>query len=165
MSRNLGAIAFAIAIAPLPALAQDSATQETYGPTVGFEGNPDATPLTIVEQKPCQTEEREDGAIVVCRELTESDRYLSPIPREVQSDRRIIPGLTDPPCWVTNPTPGPGCIRFGWAPEPAIMVDLTAFPEPLSAQDAARVVAVDGQQDNRAVETGVRVPIDLSEDD
>jgi hypothetical protein len=83
----------------------------------------------------------------------------------VESDRIIIPGLTDPPCWVTNPAAVGtlACIRFGYVPEPAIMVDLTAFPESLSEADAALVTAIEGEARARPI-TGERVAIDISED-
>lgn len=138
-------------------------TQETYGPVEGYEGDED-TPLPLVEEEPCETEAQEDGAILVCRELTDSERYMSPLPKPVQSDRAIIPGLTDPPCWVV-PRPGEVCFRFGSVPEPAIMVDVTAFPEPLSAEEAAQVTAVENEIEGDEARLGERIPIDLGEAD
>ena len=155
MSRRVLIAATALALPAMPAGAQDA-----YGPSPA---DPDAAEdAPLVDAKPCEQTQSEDGVIVVCRELPESERYMSPLPRPVQSDRRMIPGLNDPPCWVTNP--GPGCVRFGWAPEPAIMVDTTAFPEELSEEDKARVIAIaPAPQDFTRV--GERVPIDLSEPD
>lgn len=157
MSRLLAAMCAISAAIPGSALAQ-----QVYGPSEGFEGDAD-TPVPIVEEEPCETQAQEDGVILVCRELTDSERYMSPIPKPVESDRAIIPGLTDPPCWVTNP--GPGCIRFGWAPEPAIMVDLSVFPEPLSSEEAAQVVEVESETQTADQHLGERIAIDLSEDD
>lgn len=162
MSRKLATV-FALSTAiPAPA-----AAQAVYGPTDGDEVD-EAVPITIMEERPCETEVAEDGAILVCRELEETERYLSPIPREVESDRPIIPGLTDPPCWVTNPEAvgTMACMRVGFAPEPAIMIDVSAFPEPLSAEDAALVVEVDADPDRESGPAiGERVAIDLDEDD
>lgn len=162
MSRQI-AVFFAPAImAVLPFAAANA--QEVYGPS-DFASEADGDePVPLVEAEPCEEEVREDGAIVVCRELPESERYMSPLPRPVQSDRRHVPGLTDPPCWVTNP--GPGCIRFGSVPPYPPLIDMTAFPEPLSAQEAAAVSAVPAEEGRRPDRRlGERVPIDLSEND
>lgn len=162
MSRQIAVFFAPGLMAILPFAAVNA--QEVYGPTdfASESNSEDAVPL--VEPEPCEEEVREDGAIVVCRELPESERYMSPLPRPVQSDRRHVPGLTDPPCWVSNP--GPGCIRFGSVPPYPPLIEMTAFPEPLSAQEAAAVSAVpaeDYSEPERRV--GERVPIDLSEDD
>lgn len=145
------------------ALISTGQAQDTYGP-VEDGGEHEDAPLPLVEEQPCETETQEDGVILVCRELTDSERYMSPLPKPVPSDRTIIPGLTDPPCWVTG---APNCIRFGWVPEPAIMVDVTAFPEPLSNEEAARVTAIEseGDQGGHGTPLGERVPIDLDDDD
>ena len=111
----------------------------------------------------CEEEVREDGTIVVCRELPESERYMSPLPRPVQSDRRHVPGLTDPPCWMRGLGP-PSCIRVGYVPPYPPLIDVSAFPEPLSAEEAAAVSAVPTEVDETTRVTGRRVPIDLSED-
>ncbi|RJY09659.1 hypothetical protein [Aurantiacibacter aquimixticola] len=156
MSRKL---ALPFLLLGLPA--SPAGAQEAYGPQLeGEDETPQQEPIT--RQDRCETEAQDEDVILVCAELPETERYLSPIPRPTRSDRRIIPGLTDPPCWVTNP--GPGCIRFGWAPEPALMVDTTAFAEPLSAEDAALVSAAPGEQMDERL-TGERVPIDLSDED
>ncbi|KLI64826.1 hypothetical protein AAV99_04775 [Aurantiacibacter marinus] len=150
-----------IAAAPLyPASAH---AQQAYGPADEAEVDEDA-PLPADATEPCNTEVQEEGVILVCRELTDSERYMSPLPRPTRSDRVIIPGLTDPPCWVTNPASvgTASCIRFGYAPEPALMIDVTAFPEPLSAEDAALVSEVEPEPDAAGVR-GRRIPIDLSE--
>lgn len=154
-----GAVIFAHALLPAPATAD-----QAYGPV-------DATSQETGEEQPpggaepCRTEEQEEGIILVCRELTDAERYLSPLPRQVDSDRSIIPGLTDPPCWVQPRAGGGLCIRLGWAPEPAVMVDLSAFPERLTDEEAKHVVAVEAAAlEESPVLTGERVPIDLSED-
>jgi hypothetical protein len=157
MSRIIAAMMCAVALLPAAVRAQ-----EVYGPSVEFEGEED-TPNPLEEIQQCETQPQEDGVILVCRELTDSERYRSPIPREVQSDRVIIPGLTDPPCWVVPR--GGVCIRFGYAPEPAIMVDVTAFPEPLDEADAALVSEIEADPESAARITGARVAIDLSEDE
>ena len=137
------------------------AAQQVYGPADDIEVDDDA-PLPLNASEPCETEAQEDGVILVCRELTDSERYMSPLPQPTRSDRRIIPGLTDPPCWVTGVQP---CFRFGYAPEPALMIDVTAFPEPLSEEDAALVSEAEATPNPDRPAPGTRVPIDLSEDD
>ena len=160
---------FALYAMAVPALATlpvvPAGAQATYGPPGPEAADTDRpeTDIPLLEAERCEETVRADGTIVVCRELPETERYLSPIPRAVRSDRRIITGLTDPPCWVTNP--GPGCIRMGWAPEPVLMVDLAAIPEPLDENEAARVTGERGAAAPPA-EPGVgrRVPIDISQD-
>ncbi len=142
-------------------LASSAIAQDTYGPVDAVDVERD-TPLPLVEEQPCETETQEDGVILVCRELTDSERYLSPLPKPVESDRAIIPGLNDPPCWVTG---APNCIRFGWVPEPAIMVDVTAFPEPLTTEEAARVSAIESEAATTGPPLGERVRIELDETD
>ena len=155
MSRSLVALALSTLLVPAGVAAQDAAAE--YQPL------PD--PATEAADPEC--EQGEDGEIVVCGFVDETENYMSPIPRETASDRIIIPGLTDPPCWVTGGGP-PSCVRFGWVPPPALIIDVTAFPEPLSAADAADVYAVapeenpDTQASDRPA-VGERVPIDLSE--
>ena len=78
------------------------------------------------------------GDIVVCGRRDETEEYRSVVRRPVQSDRRVIEGLTDNSC-------ASGCVRMGWAPEPALMVDMTAFPNELDDQTAAAV----GRADDR----------------
>ncbi len=160
MSRRLP-LFFAALLLSTPALAQESAPR-SYGPAdPATETDPDAE-VPLVEAEPCAEEIREDGAIVVCRELPDSERYMSPLPKPVESDRTVIPGLTDPPCWV-EPRGGV-CVRFGSVPEYPPIIDLSAFPEPLSEEEAAAVSALDNEREPRAL-TGERIPIDLSEDE
>ena len=157
MSRRLAMLLPAFAGLAVPA-----AAQTVYGPDTEAQ-EPSAEPPRR-EAKPCDETVSQEGAIIVCRELPESERYMSPVPKPVESDRRIIPGLNDPPCWVTNP--GPGCIRVGWKPEPALIVDVTAFPEKLSEADAARVFAAEPAAEPETEDRiGERVPIDLGEGD
>ncbi|KLE34429.1 hypothetical protein [Aurantiacibacter luteus] len=156
MSRWL-AVILALALLPCPALAQ-----QAYGPTAAAESAEPEEPVSATD--PCETEAREDGAILVCRELPDTERYRSPLPRPVQSDRTIIPGLTDPPCWVQSKGEMV-CIRMGWAPPPALMVDLSIYPEDLTEEEAAHVVTAEGPPVIAPEPvTGRRVAIDLSED-
>lgn len=160
MSRRL-ALFFTVLLGSPAVQAQDQAPP-AYGPAdPASEPEPDAD-LPLIETEPCEEDIREDGAIVVCRELTDSQRYMSPLPKPVESDRTIIPGLTDPPCWV-QPRGGV-CVRFGSVPEYPPIIDLSAFPEPLSEEDAAAVSAVEPEVPQEAL-TGERIPIDLSEED
>ncbi|WAT17300.1 hypothetical protein OZN62_10220 [Aurantiacibacter sp. MUD11] len=140
-----------------------ASAQEVYGPSdLTTEADSDE-PIPLVEAEPCEEDIREDGAIVVCRELPDSERYMSPLPKPVESDRPIIPGLTDPPCWVENR--GGACFRFGYVPPYPPVVDLSVLPEPLTEEEAAAVsrVAEKDEPDSQPV-TGRRVPIDLTED-
>ena len=160
MSRSLPVWIVVFVVFPTPTFAQD-----IYGPSVATAQEVEPA-LPEVRANPCETEAQEDGVILVCRELEDQERYRSPIPREVQSDRHMIPGLNDPPCWVTNPSAvgTPACVRMGWVPPRAIIVDVTAFPEPLSEEDAARVTAID-EEAAPIARVGERIAIDLSEDD
>ncbi|MEL1251698.1 hypothetical protein [Aurantiacibacter gilvus] len=160
MSRRL-ALFFPALLVPAPVQAQHE-PPPAYGPADrATETDPDAD-VPLVEAEPCEEEIREDGAIVVCRELPDTERYMSPLPKPVESDRTVIPGLTEPPCWI-QPRGGI-CVRFGSVPEYPPIIDLSAFPEPLSEEEAAAVSAVDNEREAQAL-TGERVPIDLSEDD
>ncbi|KLE34428.1 hypothetical protein [Aurantiacibacter luteus] len=78
------------------------------------------------------------GDIVVCGRRDETEEVRSVIRRPVRSDRRVIEGLTDTSCES-------GCVRMGWAPEPAIMVDVTAFPHELDEETAAAVSRADSE--------------------
>lgn len=159
MSRRLVLFLPALLVAT-PGIAQDQ-PPPAYGPAdPASEPDPDAD-VPLVEAEPCEEEIREDGAIVVCRELPDSERYMSPLPKPVESDRTVIPGLTDPPCWV-QPRGGV-CVRFGSVPEYPPIIDLSAFPEPLSEEEAAAVSAVEPETQAEPL-TGERIPIDLSED-
>lgn len=142
-------------------LSSGAQAQQAYGPP-----DPDGEaetdePVPLAPPEMCEEEVREDGAIVVCRELPESERYMSPLPRPVRSDRRHVPGLTDPPCWVSGGKP-PSCIRMGSVPPYPPLIDTTAFPEPLSAEEAAAVSALPAENEDARQVTGERVPIDLS---
>ena len=145
------------------ALASGAQAQQTYGPADPARRADDDEPVPLVEPETCKEEVREDGAIVVCRELTDSQRFMSPLPRPVQSDRRHVPGLTDPPCWKLGLGP-PSCIRMGSVPPYPPLIDTTAFPEPLTAAEAAAVSAVPGEEEGETRVTGERIPIDLSGD-
>ena len=152
------------------ALACSSAAmaQETYGPVLEEPEADSAPPLTETtpRTRQCDTAPSGDDVILVCRELEDDEAYRSPLPAPTASDRTIIPGLTDPPCWVTNPSAlgTPGCMRFGFVPPPAIIVDLTQFPEPLDPEDAAAVSAVKEEPAEPSPQTGERVPIDLTDE-
>lgn len=160
MSRRL-ALFFPALLASDPLFAQET-DRATYGPADPARETDPATDNPLIEAEPCEQDIREDGVIVVCRELPDSERYMSPLPRPVESDRTVIPGLTEPPCWV-EPRGGV-CIRIGSVPEYPPIIDLSAFPEPLSEEDAAAVRTIEAKEEPEAL-SGRRVPIDLSEDD
>ena len=161
MSRYVAALILAAPLFSTCLFSTGAFAQAVYGPANEIEVDEDA-PLPLTESEPCETEVQEEGVILVCGELPDSERYLSPLPKPTELDRVIMPGLNDPPCWVTNP--GPGCIRFGYAPEPVIMIDVTAFPKPLSEEEAALVSEIEGAPDPDRPANGERVPIDLTED-
>ncbi len=163
MSRFLATLFWSMpALVALPPPATAFA-QEAYGPQEEYEGDED-TPNPLDDSKPCETQAQEDGVILVCRELTDSEQYLSPLPQKTQSDRVIIPGLTDPPCWVSNPGGGL-CIRVGYAPESVLIIDVTAFPEALSEEETTLIHKADAAADRDQPATGTRVAIDISEDE
>ena len=124
----------------------------------------EAEPLIDLHGPPeCDSEQVDENTIVVCRELPSPERYMSPLPRKVESDRQIIPGLTDPPCWVQGLGP-PACIRFGSVPEPAYMVDFSKLPEALEHEVAEKVSALpDDDTRQRPELTGKRIPIPLGD--
>jgi len=91
----------------------------------------------------CEGDEFQRDTIVVCGEAgaaAETREHMSVLPLPVASDRVILPGLNDPPCWVV-PTGGV-CIRGGWKPPPVVLIDLDQFPDALTAEEAAGVFAV-----------------------
>lgn len=147
--------------------AHTAQAQETYGPVL-TEDNEDALPEARQQADPCETQPQDDDVILVCRTLEDDEAYRSPLPAPTASDRPIIPGLNDPPCWVTDPgaVGTTGCIRFGSAPPAAVIIDLTQFPEPLDAEHAAAVLRVEPRDKDDKVPprpTGERVPIDLTD--
>lgn len=162
MSRSLAVWAAVMALVPLSAAAQDAGTQRPDG---SVEYDILADPVRAAAQE-CARDPGEDGEIVICGQRDETQEYLSPIPRPTQSDRRIIPGMTDPPCWVNGGRP-PSCVRFGWVPPPVLMIDLDALPEPLTDEQAADIYRIPAEQDEASPGSGVavgeRVPIDLAQ--
>ena len=146
-------------------MASGAGAQDVYGPTDFASEGANEEPVPLVEPEPCEEEVREDGAIVVCRELPDAERYMSPLPKPVEVHVNDIDGLRRPPCWVNEPRP-PGCFRIGSVPPYPPLIDTTAFPEPLSAEEAAAVTAVPAQEDGESdARLGRRVTIDLSGDD
>lgn len=117
-----------------------AAAQQAYGPA-DVEETDGTAPETMLEARPCEEERRDDGTIVVCRELEEGERYMSPVPRPVDGNRglRLPPDVsTLPPC-IHNP-PLQICMSgMGPRSRPVPMVDLTAIPEPLTDAEAALV--------------------------
>jgi len=116
-------------LAGLPTLA---VAQEVYGPTLE-DRRYEQPPVPLVEAQPCADQVREDGAIVVCREREDPARYMSVLPAPVEVRSNQIDGLREPPCWVTGRQP---CHRMGFAPPPALMIDLDAIPEALPQEQA-----------------------------
>lgn len=158
MSRRLLAL-FACALAVAPAMAQDSAT---YGPEEEQADAAEPAPRTQQEaQERCEESRNDESVIVVCAPPDGTDAYLSPLPTPARSDKRTVPEIHEPPCWVTKSKSL--CIRFGSVPEYPPLIDLTQFPERLSDEDAEKVFAVESQKEPETL-TGKRVPIDLGDD-
>ncbi len=116
-----------------------SQAQEAYGPEEGFEGDPE-TPAALAGDVPCEDTVQEDGSIIVCRELEDSDQYLSPIPREVDPKIRILPGFEPPPCENHLLS---FCGRFGGGGSRPLMIDLDNIPEAVSPEDRASITRAD----------------------
>ena len=148
---------------PVAAQAQDAAAA-VYGPS---ENEADA-PVS------CEDLPAERDTIVVCRETIDPETVMSVIKQPVDPAAGDIPRaplLAEPPCWVTKDKPV--CVRFGKVPEYPPLVDLTAFPEPLSEADAALVSAAADEDGDQAIlaprvaagapVTGARVPIPLED--
>lgn len=89
----------------------------------------------------CPQDALMQDVIVVCAEgeADATERVMSPLPRPVASDRRVIREIETPPCWVERRSSV--CIRGGYAPPPVVLIDLDAIPEALSDEDAAQVFA------------------------
>lgn len=163
MSRHWALAGGAVLLFAVPAAAQDTGTAPVYGPLdlSEFDADPD-DPEPSKTAKPCETEPTEDGVIVVCRELEEEERYRDPLPAPVASDRVIISEIETPPCWVVNT--GGLCLRGGWVPPPVLLVDVSDFPEKLSEEHRAAIVAVESSgESGQGTGEGRRIPIDISE--
>jgi len=83
----------------------------------------------------CARDEAQPDTIVVCRQLGDPTRYRDPLPPPVDPGRMEVVGMELPPCEGV-------CVGFGYVPPWPPMIDMTAFPEPLSAEEAALVSAV-----------------------
>ena len=121
------------------------AAQDVYGPSLKVEFDDDVA-VVLADPKICEDEVQDSDTIVVCRERIESERYMSPVPRPVDGNRGLMlpPDVsTLPPC--VHAPPLSLCPKLGSSPPPVPMVDTTAFPEPLSPQDADRVIAVEAE--------------------
>ncbi|AKQ41187.1 hypothetical protein CP97_02725 [Aurantiacibacter atlanticus] len=116
-----------------------NAAQNSYGPSIEFEGDPD-TPITIVEPESCEDGVQLDGTIVVCRKLVGSERYMSPLPKPTDPQIRVLPGFDPPPCENHLLS---FCGGFGGSSRPPITVDLKGIPEPLTHAEAAAISAAD----------------------
>lgn len=96
----------------------------------------------------CDLDPAQPDTIVVCRELgsEETERVMSVLPSPVESDRHMLPGLNDPPCWVAPR--GSVCMRGGFRPPQVVLIDLDAIPEALSAEEEALVFAVEPKSED-----------------
>jgi len=116
-----------------------------------------------------RAESLEGNVIVVCRRLGPANELQTRELPRARMDRTAdgVPRAPDvsglPPCVNTATAM---CISFGSVPPPVLMVDVTKFPEPLSPEDAALVVRMEGEGDAVAPPlTGKRVPIPAEEDE
>ena len=144
MSSSRGAFSIALlviaAISPANALAQDAA-----GAAATLANQQRGEVINVLSEPDCKRDEFQRDTIVVCAkaEAEEATRaVMSPLPAPVQSDRNLVSGLRDQPCWVTR-VPGVVCVRGGFAPPPVVLIDLGKFPDALSAEEAAKVFAVE----------------------
>lgn len=158
-SIRTGIVCAALLALPLPLLAQDS-----YGPA---ETAPDESALPSCDDIPPDSD-----TIIVCSELVDPETVMSVIPPEEDLSEGDIPRaplLAPPPCWVTKDKAV--CIRFGKVPEYPPLIDMTAFPEQLSEDDAAKVMQAElspqelQERENRAAAIGKRMPIELGDDE
>ena len=144
MNRALRPVVLTLGAGWVLAAAGPARAQEVYGPSDEEETDGSA-PTSMLEARPCEEEVRDDGTIIVCRELEDQERYMSPLPRPVDGNRGIFvpPDIsTLPPC-VHNP-PWQFCASgLGPRTQPVPMVDLSAIPEPLSDEEAAQVFRAD----------------------
>lgn len=113
--------------------------------------------------------DEEADVIVVCRRLGPANPFQTRDGPRARMDQagdgtpRAPDISTIPPCGSAAGGFGSGmCIGFGWAPPPVLMVDVTKFPEPLSAQDAALVIrAPSGDDPPLPLVTDERVPMEV----
>ena len=107
----------------------------------------------------CAPDEMQPDVIVVCRDLTEAEDQtqaaMSPLPAPVQSDRNLIGGLREQPCWIKK-TPGVLCARVGARPRQVILIDLDTIPEALTEEEAALVFRMEDLPPETVPVTGER---------
>ena len=164
MSRT--ALPFIFALLAVPAQAQDS-----YGPAAE---EPEPEQVQTVDEAPvrdeglptCDETTPGDGTIVVCALRVDPETVMSPLPRPVDPYKGAprAPLMAEPPCWITKDKTL--CVRFGYVPPWPPMIDMSKFPEPLSAEDAARVFAAPEEASETATDgsqVGRRVAIPLED--
>ena len=121
---------------PLAFLASPASAQDVYGPS---EREVERGQVRR-EVRACEDTVQQDGAIIVCRQVENAERYLSPLPREVDPQIRILPGFEPPPCENNLLS---FCGGIGRPPPPPAKVDLDAIPDALTDAEAAAVVRAD----------------------
>lgn len=83
----------------------------------------------------CEVDEWQPNTIVVCRKINETRDVMSVLPKPIDPGRMYVPGFEPPPCNGT-------CTKFGWVPEYPPLIDMTAFPEGLSLEEAAAIIEI-----------------------
>ena len=142
-----GCLAVTLALSlPTGALAQE---QEPLTAEQAIEAARDAYYVTDGDYVTVCPEDTAQGndVIVVCRRVRAGNVFRT---RNLPSPRmdRTADGVPRAPDVSTIPPCVPGglsmCIGgLGWVPPPAYIVDVTAFPEPLAPEVAAKVFAVE----------------------
>ena len=135
---------FSIALLVIPSIIPVSAVaQDARAATIADQQRGEVR--DALAEPDCERDEFQRDTIIVCgrAEAEAATRaVMSPLPAPVQSDRNLMGGLRDQPCWVTR-VPGVVCMRGGFAPPPVVLIDLDKFPDALSAEEAAHVFAVE----------------------
>lgn len=99
---------------------------------------------TVLDPEPEPAFDCEDPVgdeIVVCAALEEQSQFRVPSSLDDGDDSHLswdgrAPDLGPPPC---QPSATSACIRFGWAPPPVYLFDITALPEPPAGSDADKI--------------------------
>ncbi len=132
----IGLLALVHAIAPRPAAAQVTAEEALETARRAY---------TALEPRRNECPQAEPGVIVVCRERIDPDRLRVPsaTDRATAAGQAMDDGVPRAPDLYGGMTGGVvvarGCYFPPCPPPAAIMIDLAAIPEPLTAEEARAV--------------------------
>jgi hypothetical protein len=129
------ATALAACTAPLPGRAQETADTRTADEMMEVARDEWRSPN--LQRCP----EAQPGEIVVCAEDDAKFRVESPIDEAIRKGEPVPDGIPRAPYVLGLPECGVEvvCHRIGRAPEPPLMIDLTALPNALPPEEAALV--------------------------